>query len=585
MSWNIGINTDYNNEWGEQIGQVVGFGPNRLASTVAIVNINDPWKSRGAVLTAVRPILRVYEIEQAMSGTDAGTEGMSDAELKRRARENAVWAVSAIEPLFAVYPGAYWQWYRNEVSIWSLAKFYKYEQVAWVEELAIRGQKASAFGFSVGTPDLDVWSTFDDVVAVLHAAKGIASVHEYGLDGTMQSGWDGVKKVGWHCGRYRRVWQARKYPSLYPDCLWDIGELGLDWENEELNLGGPWKKFNDPLRYIEGLVWVNDNLLVPDGISGNVFALRRDEYWNQYDVHGQVWDALRLRIANDRPRLVQASGGPVVIPDPEPDPTPTPVPNPQPGPALVNPSFEGPTSFYPEDTYGDRKVPEGWQVWYNTNQGAIHVEVDQHPPRVADGQQALRIWCDNHFEGYAGQSMATVPGRDYEATVRVQGRRGLVDPDNSGQPAPKAAIAADLTGGTDFANAVKTTVDATSQPKDVTVKFTAAGPRTTIILKARTGNDFRGDVWFDLVQVKSAAPDLPVPEQPPLHPVTPFRARATAALNARLGLTSADRLIGSLPRGTEVTVIDADDPTALGDKAGRRYVVQVTVLGDYLEPL
>lgn len=195
---------------------------------------------------------------------------------------------------------------------------------------------------------------------------------------------------------------------------------------------------------------------------------------------------------------VNPPAGPIVEVPPQDPPTdpPTP-PDPVVGINLIkNASFEGPTRFYPEDRFGDRKVPEFWDIDWNRRQAAPHIEADQDPPRVYADTTAIRLWADERWQAWAYQKVHIEAGATYTFEAYAVGTRlpGIVGD-------PWAALAIDPNTGTDFAQAsvkVSEKVDKTFKRLSLTFTPSVSGD-VTLFVSGRTGNDGRGDVWFDAV--------------------------------------------------------------------------------------
>lgn len=197
--------------------------------------------------------------------------------------------------------------------------------------------------------------------------------------------------------------------------------------------------------------------------------------------------------------LANPPGGPLTGSTPPPDNPPTPPP-PDPAPVPVNlirnSSFEGTHTFDPGDRYGDRKIADGWAVKWNPKQGAPHVELDQDPPHVKTDATSLRIWNDTRFQAWYYQTLDLEAGATYQAEVWAYGHRA---PGYVGNV--RTALAIDVAGGTEYSEAalvdVQSPVDSWMK---LSITFVAEG-RTTLFLQARTGNDGRGDAWFDSVSI------------------------------------------------------------------------------------
>lgn len=198
--------------------------------------------------------------------------------------------------------------------------------------------------------------------------------------------------------------------------------------------------------------------------------------------------------------------GPPVDP-PTPDPTPVGIN------LLANASFEGPTIFYPEDRFGDRKVPDQWDIDWNKNQAPPHIEIDQDPPHVRDQYNAIRFWADLRFQAWARQSVEVQAGATYILEAYAVGSRL-----DASRGKPHAAIAIDTRGLLDFAEAdIKVSSKVDSDWTRLSLTYTPQMSGTvSVFVSGRTGNDGRGDVWFDavsFVQTTQAPDPDPVPDE------------------------------------------------------------------------
>lgn len=207
-------------------------------------------------------------------------------------------------------------------------------------------------------------------------------------------------------------------------------------------------------------------------------------------------------------------GGPLTgsVPGQPPQPpTPPPTPPAPPVNLIQNSSFEGEHHFdlsdtpFGRDRFGDRKVPEGgWGVAWNTNQAAPHGELDEDPPHVQAGRKALRIWSHPRFNGWYYQTLDLEAGASYLAEVWAYGHR-----ETGRVGAVTTVLGIDVNGGIDFtAVEFKDVQVPTDQWLKLTVSFVAKG-KTTLFLEARTGNDGRGDAWFDGVSLTRIAASPP----------------------------------------------------------------------------
>lgn len=179
---------------------------------------------------------------------------------------------------------------------------------------------------------------------------------------------------------------------------------------------------------------------------------------------------------------------------------------------LKNASFEGPTHFYPDDRFGDRKVPESWDIAWNSRQAAPHIEIDQHPPRVKDQHNSIRFWADARFQVWAYQIVDVEAGSTYEFEAYAVGTR---DPGITG--IPNAGIAIGPQADLNFLDLkIKTESRVYTEWTKFTLTYTALqNEQLALFVAGRTGNNGRGDVWIDAVSF-SKIDSVPQPDPIPV---------------------------------------------------------------------
>lgn len=397
---NLGFHFDANQEHGGQFEKLLALPPGHLAAVTVIVNPNDPGKAAAAINSAAVRVLRLSWMEDAMSGSD----GMGEDPVA-----NAKRAVEYVKPFLGIYPGAYWQWYRNEIADWSKVEFYVTEMIAWCEALHALGALASIGGFSFGTPDYPVWPKLEPAMAV----ADMINLHEYGVY-SMYSALDPDRTAGHHCLRYRKVWKLNNYWQRFPNLRIHIGECGLDEAGDGSGQGGPWRRLNvQPSDYLRQLNWY-DGEISTDGVTGTVYLWDASAGWEEYDVDGEIADTLLERIAASFPNLKQSAP-----PAPEPPPLPPPVELDE---VLLDENFDRFASWTElDDRTGDRKIPLRFEFDWRRGEefGIPHVEF--YPPdAIADTPDYCRVHCTGKINGWLYRHFVTTPGDEIKVTARAR---------------------------------------------------------------------------------------------------------------------------------------------------------------------
>lgn len=219
--------------------------------------------------------------------------------------------------------------------------------------------------------------------------------------------------------------------------------------------------------------------------------------------------------------------GPITEVPPPPPPDPDPDPDPPTPPAginlLRNASFEGEYAFITDpnseryDRFGDRKVPEFWGIWWNTAQASPHAELEKDPPHTRLGPTALRLWSDNRFHAWGYQTLDVEIGATYQYDVWAFGRR------LGGAGLAHLQIAVDFAAEDDYTVAsLKTTSDIQNEWNKLTLTFMATSSRVSVFVAVRTGDNGRGDAWFDAISLTKIVVAPPPPPPPPVEYTTAY---------------------------------------------------------------
>lgn len=298
MASKLGFHVDWNNEYGDQIAKIVSCNP---ALLVSLINPNEPGKAAPAINAARVSIIRHYQAEQAMNGT----EGNSPT-------DNAAHYWQMIKPIVALYPNSYFAYWRNEVGDDGLLPYHRDEMIAWIQVAEAEGFRVAVGNFSVGVPDFPRWSALlNPLMAKLHAVgpdRALLNLHEYGF-GDMTTDADSLAL------RHRRVWVENGYASRYGRVRVVIGETGLDTDTRTGRFG-PYKAIGVSNQHYYEMLKGYDAELAQDSqvLGAAVYQWGRDPNWEAYDIGGPVTDSLVS--------YIQRSG---TMPAPQPSPAPPPV--------------------------------------------------------------------------------------------------------------------------------------------------------------------------------------------------------------------------------------------------------------------
>lgn len=265
-------------------------------------------------------------------------------------------------------------------------------------------------------------------------------------------------------------------------------------------------------------------------------------------------------IANPPVPFVPPAGGGGGTPPVDPPPTNQPGPN-----LIVNPDFTGGTYAVPGNP-NQQQVPNGWGARNATDH--VEIEYDPHfnPP-------AARVWeaWENKEVGLR-QSVSVEAGATYRITMIAAGWC-TTDPSSPFAPSDSDAELRLTVNGSVVA---VFPFGAGRMPDDfasVTTDVVASGATLTVgaAIKpvwAVTRTDIRIDS-VSLQKIAGGTPPVPPPPQAPYDGIT------TGKLNARLGKSDSGQLVGIIPTGSTVKVLDDD---------GARATIQVSILREYIKP-
>lgn len=303
MSSRLGFHGDMNNEYGDQIAKIAACRP---ALLVVLINPNEPGKAAPAINAARVSVIRHYPAEQTMRDTEA-----------LRPTDNAARYWQMIKPIVALYPNAYFAYWRNEVGDDALLHYHRDEMIAWIQVAEAEGFKVAVGNFSVGVPDFPKWaSVLSPLMAKIHAVgpeRAVLNLHEYGFG-------DMTTNAEYLALRHRKVWAENSYASRYSRVKVVIGETGLDRDDKSGKFG-PYKAIGVSNQAYYNMLQDYDAELAkdPQVLGAAVYQWGREAAWSQYDIGGPVADSLVS--------YIQRSGTvPEPAPAPQPEPTPEPVP-------------------------------------------------------------------------------------------------------------------------------------------------------------------------------------------------------------------------------------------------------------------
>ena len=470
----------HNNAW----GRLKDWNP---PAVTMLMNDNAPWEAADAIAGVHTKLIRFYRAERdGMNGTD-GPGANAEANVRR--------AVEMYKPFFGYYPGAYWMYFRNEISTWSNAELYAAEMVWWIKMLGDLGVKAGVGGFSVGTPDYAVLPRFEPAFKAAHDARSLFVMHEYGLGRNMQTLYDPAVGYGDHCLRYRKANALTGLFSKYPNLIKFISETGLD-RDLTLNRGGGWKDWGvseaEYLSDFNGLGWY-DSELAKDGVLATIYQWGTENNWSAYDIDGAILDAVIARSKATKPNYDQ--GGTLPTPVPTPTPTPDPVPVLSYLVPAINANMEQPYAF------GQLAVPTGWVMGYDHAKVEVHSEMEGHPTHKTEGTQSARLWGVGRWDGWYYQRVGVTPGDVYNVVVDALGTAtDTVD-------APSASdvtlmVGLDSAGGNDPL-AVPAWAEVTNRDtwNQLSAETVATGDMMTVFVRAVNKKLRRADAFFDNLKI------------------------------------------------------------------------------------
>jgi len=284
----LGFHIDLSNEYSNQLDTIASVKP---AVVVALLNPNEPGKYTAQLSQVPTLLIRHFQGEMAMSGSDVGDFNPA---------ANVAKAIRLYEPYLAVFPRAYWVYFRNEIGDWSKVDQYVAEMNLWQNSLAALGYRAAVGNFSFGTPDYPVWPKLAALLSETQRLGNCLNIHEYGVH-TMKSLYNAQTQDGDHCLRYRKVWGLNSYASRYPNLKIVVGETGLDYG--PAGTGGPYKTIGkSPAAYVEELKWYDSEISRDNGgsrpnvLGAAIYQWGRDPRWEAYDIQGGVANAIVAHI-------------------------------------------------------------------------------------------------------------------------------------------------------------------------------------------------------------------------------------------------------------------------------------------------
>lgn len=219
-----------------------------------------------------------------------------------------------------------------------------------------------------------------------------------------------------------------------------------------------------------------------------------------------------------------------------PAPTPTPLPD-----LLLNSGFEGGTYQASPELF----VPAGWKAWSSCEPGAVHSELEAHPPHVHGGRFAARVWqAFSTCEMGLYQRVDALPG----ATYQLEGYGFSWSTSNPVVGTPSEAwikmwIGIDPLGGTDpqAASVVWSEENAARDIYgDFLVTVQARHTRLTVFLRSKPDWGLaRNDTFWDdlaLYEVELPAADAtPIPTATPnILEVTPIGGEPVLAAGDKM---------------------------------------------------
>lgn len=238
---------------------------------------------------------------------------------------------------------AYWESF-NEMSNWDYMSHYGIFEAERQRILYDNGIKACIGNFATGCPDIsefvgdadrkDYWPEFYPALKACNKYQNLLGLHEYGglwmwtyygqnqrqrmLDGQTVHFPDEYAE-GWLFGRYRKVWRRHITSNGWTRIRIALTEFGLDraatdttYELTKIDggagpwrqLGAAWTKLNNrpdtDQFYTDQLRWADSQMMRdPYLVGAAIFSWgTTDETWKEWDVTGNVANAIYARIRN-----------------------------------------------------------------------------------------------------------------------------------------------------------------------------------------------------------------------------------------------------------------------------------------------
>jgi hypothetical protein len=419
-------------------------------------------------------------------------------------------------------------------------------------------------GFGVGHPTNEQWSNFKAAYAPVFTAASIVNnaggtavyhYHEYSAgiislyyppnsEGNVDAGnitpYPTTYEDGDLTCHYRKVYRELVQPHGYnvPFACTEFGNdyIGSPAAHKQFGITRGWNtcgsatrfssEASNELRFINCCSWYDAQIRADEYVIGAVVFTWNvtDSKWETFRMNDNGIETLYLSYLKNPVMIITVPVKPgTTTPPVEPPVTPPSVP----GPNLAkNPSFEdGSTKLS-----GDWDVPVNWDVYsYASETGDLHVEIEQHPPHVLDGQCSGRVWqsWSKRRMGLC-QDIEVEPGATYE--LEASALAWATNDAQVGNPSTgriEVRFAVHQIDGSIAHSPWFTPMDTYETER---VQFKTSSDVVEILLEAWPIDAMqRTDVFFDKVsfrKVKDADPMTP----PPVQTTPPFLARVKAGV-------------------------------------------------------